>query len=175
MVRHFRFLGMSALVAALVATGALAYAQGPQPGGPRGRGPGVGPGGPQAGLALRALDLTEAQQEQVRQLTQQNREQMRTLMESMRAAQDARRQAVEAIPFNESQIRSAMEDVAKVEADLAVAEARLQSDIYALLTADQQQRLQKMRADREARAKERAAQQQQRLQQRQQRQARPQA
>jgi hypothetical protein len=68
-----------------------------------------------------------------------------------------------------------MEDVAKVEADLAVAEARLQSDIYALLTADQQQRLQKMRADREARAKERAAQQQQRLQQRQQRQARPQA
>ena len=175
MVRHFRILGVSALVVALVGGGALAYAQGPEPGGPRGRGPGFGPGGPGAGLSLRALDLTDAQQEQVRQLTQQNREQMRALMDRMRAAQEARRQAVEAIPFNESQVRSAMKDVAEVEADLAVAEARLQADIYALLSADQQQRLQKLRADREARAKERAQQQQQRLQQRQQRQARPQA
>jgi Spy/CpxP family protein refolding chaperone len=175
MVRHFRILGVSALVAALVVGGALVYAQGPLPGGPRGRGLGMGPGGPAAGLALRALDLTDAQQEQVRQLTQQNREQMRALMDRMRAAQDARRQAVEAIPFNEPQVRSAMKELAEVEADLAVAEARLQADIYALLSADQQQRLQTLRAEREARAKQRAQQQQQRLQQRQQRQARPQA
>jgi Spy/CpxP family protein refolding chaperone len=165
MVGHFRIFGVSALVAALVGGGALAYAQGPLPGGPRGRGPG-GPGGPGAGLSLRALDLTDAQQEQVRQLTQQNREQMRALMDRMRAAQEARRRAVEAVPFNESQVRSAMKDLAEVEADLAVSEARLQADIYALLSADQQQRLQKLRADREARAKERAQQQQQRLQQR---------
>jgi Spy/CpxP family protein refolding chaperone len=173
MVRHFRILGVTALVAAL-AGGTLTYAQDPAPGGPRGRGPG-GPGGPQAGLALRQLDLTDAQQEQVRQLTQQNREQMRSLLDRMRAAQDARRKAVESLPFNESQVRSAMKDLADVEADLAVAEARLQADIYGLLSADQQQRLQKLRADREARVKERAQQQQQRLQQRQQRQARPQA
>jgi Spy/CpxP family protein refolding chaperone len=173
MVRHFRILGVSALVAALVSGGALLYAQGPAPGGPRGRGPGFG--GPRAGLSLRALGLTDAQQEQVRQLTQQNREQMRSLMDRMRVAQEARRKAVEAVPFNESQVRAAMKDVAEAEADLAVAEARLQADIYALLSADQQQRLQKLRADREAQAKERAQQQQQRLQQRQQRQARPQA
>src|SRR3970040_1418883 len=133
MVRHFRFLGVSALVAALVAGGALAYAQGPGHGGARGRGPGFGPGGPQAGLSLRALDLTEAQQEQVRQLSQQNREQMRALMDRMHAAQDARRQAVEAIPFNESQVRVAMRDLAEVEADLAVREGRLERDILALL------------------------------------------
>jgi Spy/CpxP family protein refolding chaperone len=175
MIRHFRFLGASALAAALVTGGALAYAQGPAPGGLRGRGPGFGLGGPQAGLALRALDLTEAQREQVRQLSQQSREQMRAVMDRMRAAQDARRQAVEAVPFNESQVRAAMRDLADVQADLAVAEARLQSDIYALLTADQQQRLQQLRAEREARARQREAQQQQRLQQRQQRQARPQA
>jgi periplasmic protein CpxP/Spy len=175
MVRHFRSLGLSALVAALVTGGALAYAQGPPADGPRGRGPGFGPGGPAAGLALRGLDLTEAQQEQVRQLSQQNREQMRLLMEKMRAAQDARRKAVETVPFNERDVRAAMKDVTDIEADLAVAEARLQADIYNLLSSDQQQRLQKMRADREARAKQRETQQQQRLQQRQQRQARPQA
>ena len=121
MVRHFRILGVSALVAALVSGGALLYAQGPEPGGPRGRGPGFG--GPGAGLSLRALDLTDAQQEQVRQLTQQNREQMRSLMDRMRVAQEARREAVEAVPFNESQVRAAMKDVAEAEADLAVAES----------------------------------------------------
>ncbi len=174
MVRHLRIVGVSALVAAL-AGGALVYAQDQQPGGPRGRGPGFGPGGPGVGLSLRALDLTDAQREQVRQLTQQNRDQMRALMDRMRAAQDARRKAIEAAPFNESQVRAAMKELAEVEADLAVAEARLQADVYALLSADQQQRLQQLRADQEARAKERAQQQQQRLQQRQQqRQARPQ-
>jgi Spy/CpxP family protein refolding chaperone len=176
MFRRSHVLSLIVLVAGLLAGGALAFAQGPPDGGPRGRGPGFGPGGPGAGLSLRALNLTDAQQEQVRQLTQQNREQMRALMDRMRTAQDARRKAVEAVPFNESQVRAAMKDVADVEADLAVAQARLQADVYALLTGDQQQQLQKLRADREARAKERAQQQQQRLQQRQQqRQARPQA
>ena len=162
MIRHFRVLGVSAVVAALVGGGAFAYAQGPGPGGPRGGGPGFGLRAPQAGLSLRALDLTDAQQEQVRQLTQQNREQMRALMDRMRAAQESRRAAIEAFPFNEAQVRSAMQELADVEADLAVAQARLQSDIYALLSADQQQRLQKFRAEREARAKQR----QERLQQR---------
>src|SRR5215207_616236 len=119
MVRHIRILALSALVAALVGGGALVHAQGLGPGGSRGRGPGFGPGGPGALMALRGLDLTDAQQEQIRQRRQQNREQMRSLMERMRAAHDARRKAVEAIPFNESQVRSAMEDLADVEADLA--------------------------------------------------------
>ena len=163
---YLRFVGLSAVVAALVIGGALAHAQTPQGGGPRGRGPGVGLRGPGAGLALRALDLTEAQREQIRQLTQQNREQLRGLTDRMRAAQDARRRAVEAVPFNESQVRAAMQDLAQVEADFAVAEARLQSDVYALLTSDQQQRLQKMRAERQARLNERQKRFQERRQQR---------
>jgi protein CpxP len=174
MIRRTNRFGAVAVVLALIAGGA-AYAQDAQPGGPRGRGAGVGPGGPGAFMTLRGLDLSDAQREQVRQLTEQNRQQMQSLIGRMRAAQDARRKAVEAVPFNESQVRDAMKDLAEVEADLAVAEARLQADVYGLLTADQQQRLQKLRAEREARAKERAQQQQQRQQQRQQRQPRPQA
>jgi protein CpxP len=173
MFRRSHVLSLIVLVVALIAGGALVLAQGPPDGGPRGRG--FGPGGPGAGLPLRGLNLTDAQREQVRQLTQQNREQMRALIDRMRTAQEARRKAIEAVPFDESQVRSAMKDIADVEADLAVAQARLQSDVYALLSADQQQQLQKLRADREARAKQRLQQQQQRLQQRQQRQARPQA
>ena len=165
MVRYFRSLGVIAL-AALLAGGAVAYAQTAQGGGPRGRGFGVGPGGLGAGLSLRGLDLTEAQREQVRQLTQQSREQMRGLMDRVRTAQDARRKAVETVPFNESLVRAAMQDLAEVEADLAVAGARLRSDIYALLTPEQQQQVQKMRTDREARAKQRQERMQQRMQRR---------
>jgi Spy/CpxP family protein refolding chaperone len=169
MVRRFRIAGVLALVVALTSGAGLAYAQEPGPGGPRGRGPGFGPGRPGSGLALRELNLTDAQREQVRQLTQQNRQQMQSLMERMRTAQEARRKAVEAVPFNEAQVRAAMQDLAEVQADLAVSEARLQADIYGLLSADQQQQLQKLRADRQARARERQQQFQQRLKQRQER------
>lgn len=155
MVRHFHIYALSTLVTLAALAGVALAAQDSGPAGPRGRGPGVGPGGPQAGLELRALDLTGAQREQVQQLTQQHREQTRALFERARAAREAQRQAIEAMPFNEQQIRAAMQTVAEAETELAVQQARLQSDIYALLTPEQQQRVQKMRADREARMKER--------------------
>ena len=123
------------------------------------------------GVPLRGLSLTDAQREQVRQLTQQHREQTRALVAQMRAAQDARRQAVEAVPFNEAQLRAAMQQVAEAETELAVLQARLQSDIHALLTPEQQAQVAKMRADRQARLKQRLD----RFQQRRQRQPRPQA
>ena len=163
MVRHSRSLAVAALVASVVVGGVVVSAQRP----------GFGPGQrrAQAGLALRALDLTEAQREQVRQLTVQHREQTRTLLDRLQTTQEARRKAVEAIPFSESQIRAAAQALAEVEAELAVQQARLQADVYALLTPEQQTRLQTMRAERDARAKERMS----RLQQRGQRKPQPQA
>ena len=163
MVRHSRSLAVAALVASVVVGGVVVSAQRP--------GLGPGPRRAQTGLALRALDLTEAQREQVRQLTEQHREQSRTLLDRLRTAQEARRQAVEAIPFSEPQIRTAAQALADVEAELAVQQARLQADVYALLTPEQQTRLQTMRAERDARMKERMG----RLQQRGQRRPQPQA
>ena len=147
MVRHSRTLAIGAVVAVVAIGGAVVSAQRP----------GVGPrtGGPQAGLALRALDLTDAQREQVRQLTQQHREQTRVLLGQVRTAQEARRQAVEAIPVSEPQIRSAAQALADAGTELAIQQARLQADIYALLTPDQQARLQAMRAERDVRLKQR--------------------
>ena len=163
MIRRFPILTLSALVTLVALGGAVVAAQGPGPGGPRRHGPGFGPGGRQAGLALRALDLTDAQREQVRQLTQQHREQTRALVERAEAAREAQRQAMDATPFIEQQIRAAMQALAEVQTELAVQQARLQSDIYPLLTPEQQQRLQEMRAEREGRAKEHRARFQQRL------------
>ena len=111
---------------------------------------------------MREIELTDAQREQVRQLVQQQRESSRALFERAQAARVAQRQAMDAIPFSEPAVRAAMAAMAEVEADLAVQEARLQSEIYGLLTPDQQERLQKVRADREARLKERLARPRQR-------------
>ena len=66
---------------------------------------------------------------------------------------------------NEPRIRTTIEALAEAQTELAVQQARLQSDIYALLTPEQQERARKLRADREARMKQR----QERFQQRQRR------
>jgi protein CpxP len=113
-------------------------------------------------LALRGLDLTDAQREQVRQLTQQFREQNRPLAERMRQAMQARREAAQANPVDESRIRAASEELAQVQADLAVQEARLRNDVLALLTPEQRQKAEELRAQRDARLKERQGQLQQR-------------
>jgi Spy/CpxP family protein refolding chaperone len=161
MIRQYRYFIIAALVLLVAGTTAAVFAQGP--GGLRGRGPG-GPGG--AGFPLGALNLTDAQREQVRQTTVQHREQTRGLIERLRAAHTAREQAVEAIPLDEGRVRAAMQELAGVEADLAVEQARLHSQLFAILTPEQQAQAQKLRAERQARMKERMGRMQQRLQNR---------
>jgi protein CpxP len=165
MVRQTKVIAVTALALLIAGGSAMVFAQGPGPRGPRG-GPGFG-----FGLPLRELSLTEAQRTQVQQLVQKHREGTRTLMADAQKARAAQRQAMEAIPINESAIRTAAAAVAEVEADLAVQQAQLQNEIFNVLTPEQQQQLQKVRADREARMKERMQrpdrpQQQQRQQRR---------
>jgi Spy/CpxP family protein refolding chaperone len=150
-MKRFRVFTVAALVAGLLAGGA-AYAQGPGAGG-RGRGPGgFGPGfGPGGGLPLRALNLTDAQREQVRTLTQQYREQNRTAAERLRAAFEAQRRAVETVPVNEQLIRSTTQELADAQAEVAIQRARMHSEVFALLTPEQQAEAKKLQAEREAR------------------------
>jgi Spy/CpxP family protein refolding chaperone len=163
MTRRIRIVVLSALVAGLVGAGVL-YAQGPGFG--QGRGFGRGPGGPGVMLPLRQLDLTEAQRQQIRQLTERHRTDVRPLLERLRSAASAQQQAMNAVPVDEGRVRAAVEDLARVQADVAVQQARFQSDIFTLLTPEQQQRVQQLRAERDARQQQRR----QRLQQQQQRQ-----
>lgn len=152
MTRGIRVLLFTGLVAAFEAVGAGALALSAQDaGGPRG--PAVGRGG--AMLPLRQLDLTEAQQTQIHQLVERHRSETRPLVERLRTAVDARRQAMEASPVDEGRIRAAVEEHSRVEADLAVHQARLRGEILALLTPEQQQRAAQLRAERDARPRRR--------------------
>ena len=145
----------SVVVAALMAGGGVAlYAQGR--GGPgRGAGPfGAGRGFAE-GFALGQLDLSDAQKQQVRDITQRHRQAMQPVMRRLQQAMMAERAAVEAVPMNESAVRAAAQDVATAQADLAVDRARLHSDVFSILTVEQQTKAKQLEAQAQARATER--------------------
>ena len=155
-MNRFRSITVTAVLATVLAGGA-ALAQGPGPGGRQGRGPGAFGAG--RGLPLRALSLSEAQREQVRTLTQQYRTQNRAAGDRLRTAMDAQRNAVATMPVNEELIRSTTRDLAEAQAEVAIQQARLQTEIFGLLTPEQQAEAKKLQADRVARSQQRQKEQ----------------
>jgi Spy/CpxP family protein refolding chaperone len=152
-MKRFRSLTLTAVLAVVLA--GAAYAQGPGPGG-RGRGAdGFGRGG---GLPLRALNLTDAQEQQIRTATQQNRQQNRALFERVRTAMEAQRKAASTIPVNEALIRSTTQELVDAQTDAAIQQARLQTEIFNMLTPEQQAEAKKLQAERETRQAQRQQQ-----------------
>ena len=168
---RFRKFTSGAVLVALVGSGAAAlYAQGPPAAG-RGRGPAAfaGPGGRgfAAGFALGQLDLSYAQKQQIRDITKRHREQSQPVVQRLQQAMEAQRAAIEAMPVNEALVRSAAQDLAAVQADMAVEQARLHSDIFAVLTVEQQEKARQLEAQAKAKAQERRQRGGQRPQKRQ--------
>ncbi len=155
MTKTFKLVAGTALGLALM-TGAgvavtAAREQGPRgfmgPGGP-GRGPG-GPGGIVPGL--RGLDLTETQREQVKAAIDSHKTEFEAQAKAMQTARQALHAAVAADTFDEAAIRSKAADVAVVDADGAVLRAKVHSEVWALLTPEQQQKAKTQQAERAAR------------------------
>lgn len=124
-------------------------------GGPGGRGgPGRGGPGPMGAInpmLLRQLDLSEAQRERVREITDSRREEQKALGDRAHAAHLALEAAIIAGPLDESTIRGKAADVAAVDADMAVASGRIYSEIFQILTTDQQTKLKSLQAEQAAR------------------------
>ena len=137
---------------------------GPDGGGPGGRrgGPG-GPGGPGAlgPMMLERLDLTSDQRDRVRQILDSHRDDERAIGDRAMKAHEALDDVMSGT-FDESAIRARAADVAAVEADVAVAQGRIYSEVFQILTADQQTKLKKLQSD----MKERRAKMQQQRQDR---------
>jgi periplasmic protein CpxP/Spy len=163
-MNRFRSLATGVVLVALLAT-SVAFAQGPRGGGFGGRG---GPGGPLGrrgvGLALNELNLTDAQREQVREIRERFRDQTRQFAERLNAAAEKQRQAIETLPVNETLIASTTQDMTQSQVDIAIQEARLNSEIWSVLTPEQQAQATKLRAERKARMEQRRQEIQQRRQ-----------
>ncbi len=123
------------------------------PGGPGARrggqgGPGRpgGPGGFGPMMMLGRLDLTTDQRDRVRQIMDSHRDEQQALGDRAMKAHDALQEAVTST-FNEGVIRARAADVAAVDADMAVAQARVFGEVYQILTPEQQETQKKQQAE----------------------------
>lgn len=111
-------------------------------------GPG-GPGGPMGplGQVLRRLDLTDAQREQVKGILDSHKDEMKGLGDKGMAAHKALLAAITADAFDESAVRAKSADVAAVETDMSVLQAKVHGEVFAILTADQQKQAKTLQAE----------------------------
>ena len=114
------------------------------------RGPGGmrehGPLGPLA-RALHQLDLTDEQRAQIRTILDTARPVLEPLREQLRMNREAFRDSQSPTEVDEAAIRAHIAAQAVVEADLAVAMARVRASILALLTPEQLAELERLREE----------------------------
>ncbi len=142
------------ITAAAIAASPQNTSQGPRPFSGRMGGPGG------MGMLRRfgsQLGLTDAQKDQIKTIMQSHRDELQGLGQRAADARQALHQAELTDPVDEGAIRDKSTALAAVEADLAVSRAHIRSEVFQVLTPDQQ-----------AKAKQLAAQMQQRMQNRRQ-------
>jgi len=129
--------------ALLLTTAAVVFSQNPPqrpdgppgpPRGPFGHGP-HGPPGPGAFGPLAGLNLTDAQQEQIKRIHEGFAEQTKALRDQMRTLHEGQRDPMS--NFDEAAVRSAAEARAKIHVEMEVAHAKMMSQVANVLTAEQ--------------------------------------
>lgn len=154
-VRKSLLLGAGALMLALGVGAAALSAQNTNPParsfqgrgmGPGGPGMAGGPGGPLGmflGRAAERLGLTDAQQSQIKSIADSHKNDVEALMKQVG---DARRTLLTAQINGQAddQIRQLSAQVAQAEANAAVAETHIISEVMQVLTADQQTQVKNM-------------------------------
>ena len=137
--------GAVALAAALMMTAAAFAQHGPGgPHGPGGHGRHGGPGGPGSLLDhfSQALNLTDAQKTQIKQLEDGFKESTKGLHEQLaKAGPGGPFETLAGGAFDEAAVRAAAQARANVHVELEVAHARFFSQVYAVLTAEQKAKL----------------------------------
>lgn len=140
-----KWIGAVSILALMVCGGAaMIYAQGPGPGGP---GWGMHEHGPM-GHMFRDLNLTDAQQQQVKSLVEANKANMHALMLQMEQNRLAMLQATSNGTYNQAAIQTLANQHAQLQAQMMVQHEALQHQIYTqVLTPDQQAKFNQDRAD----------------------------
>lgn len=135
---HIRILTIGAAVL-LVAAAAIAE-------GRHGYG---GPGG--FHHMLKQLDLTSAQQDQVKAIWAKEKAALQPLMQQMRQNHSAMSALEASGPFDEAKTRALATQNSQTMIELQVEHARIKSEIMQILTADQKAKLAQLEANRGAR------------------------
>lgn len=109
------------------------------PGGPGGPGRGFGPMGFGAGMNLPGM--TEAQRAQARDIRERHRDEIRRLADEVRQAQQGLRASIESGQVDETKAA----ELGTAAGALALAQARVQVEVLALLTPEQRAQIAKRR------------------------------
>jgi len=96
---------------------------------------------------LDQLNLTESQKHDIAGILKQNREQARELRSEMFAARRLMAEAITGSAYNEDAVRYAARQAAQVEEQSAVMRAKVFDEIRRLLTTEQLETVQKIKAD----------------------------
>jgi Spy/CpxP family protein refolding chaperone len=110
-------------------------------------------GGP-AGLGLMMLgqlNLTSDQQDRIKQILDSHHDEQQAIGQKEAAAHQALQDAISGSTFDESAVRGRAADLAAVDADAAVAQARVYAEVFQILTPDQQKKLQDLQANMKSR------------------------
>lgn len=148
-----KMIGAFALTFAILAAGAVGFAQ-QQHGGKRGGGGHRGGG---FGRMFHGLDLTEAQQTQIQQIAERYRQNNKQARENRGDKTDGF-DALTSGTFDESAVRAAAQARAAKRVEMEVSRARMMSEMYAVLTSEQKAKIAEMRQQRQQRRQERKAQ-----------------
>lgn len=92
------------------------------------------------------LDLTDAQQTQMKAIWTKEEPTIQPLMQQLKSTHTQMQQLEEASTFNEAQVRTLASQQAQTMIDLAVEKSRMKNEMFQLLTADQKAKLQKLEA-----------------------------
>lgn len=92
------------------------------------------------------LNLSADQASQIKALLEAERPQITALMDEMREQRQQLRQAEEATTFDEEAVRTIATAMAQVEIERTIARVKIQTEINAILSAEQLAQLQTLRA-----------------------------
>jgi protein CpxP len=136
-LKRLTLVAIAVTAAAALAAGAT-FAQNPAPGpaGPRFGGPGFGPM-----FALRGLDLTQAQRDQLKTLAQSQREQNAPVFEKLRTLERALRTELLADAPDQGKIDQLKTDLGLAQQDALGARIAMELKVGQILTAEQRQTL----------------------------------
>ena len=106
------------------------------------------------GRLAEQLNLTDAQKEQIKQIAARYRESTKALRQQQRGERKAGFDVFNGGTFDEAQVRAAAQARANARVEMEVAHARMMSEIYNVLTAEQKAQLATLRQQREQKMQE---------------------
>ena len=117
------------------------------------------PGGPKEprafGRMARRLGLSDQQREQIQGILKSHAGEIEKQIEAGRNGRKALRDAMDAAPLDEARIRQQALSLGEIRADAAVLRARIRSEIWPILSADQKEKAEQMRSGKSLRERRR--------------------